>query len=154
LVTRATLCHIISNDSLLLKMANRGISKGKWNGPGGKFEKGETPKQCAVRETLEETGLLMKNPFYHGRLLFFMDGKRKLEIIGYLFSARKFTGKIRPSEEGEVRWFKIGSLPYERMWDDDKAWINLMVAGKRFDAYFYYGKGNKKVKECIIKMRK
>jgi 8-oxo-dGTP diphosphatase len=31
--------------------------KGKWNGLGGKFEPGESPEDCAVREIKEETGL-------------------------------------------------------------------------------------------------
>ena len=33
------------------------IYKGKWNGLGGKFEAGETPDECVVREVLEESGL-------------------------------------------------------------------------------------------------
>ena len=154
MVVRATLCHIIRGDSLLLKMATRGISKGKWNGPGGKFDRGETPQQCAIRETLEETGLRMVNPFYHGKLYFFMNGGKKLDIEGYLFSTRKFSGKVRSTEEGAVRWFPISELPYGKMWDDDKTWIGMMLDGRRFDAYFWYGRDNRKVRECRIKFTK
>lgn len=150
---RATLCHIINGNKLLLKEATRGISKGKWNGPGGKFEKGETAKQCAIRETLEETGIRMLRPFFHGKLYFFMDGKRKLSIEGFLFSTKRFSGRIRPSEEGPVRWFDIDKLPKERMWDDDQYWLNTMLSGKRFDAYIYYDKSNKKVTEYKIVLK-
>ncbi len=153
MVLRATLCHVINRDKLLLKEATRGVSKGKWNGPGGKFEKGETPEQCAVRETFEETGIKMLKPFFHGKLYFFMDGKRRLSIEGYLFSTRKFSGRIRSSEEGPVKWVRISKLPMDKMWDDDRYWMGLMLKGLHFDAYIYYDKGNKKVKEYTIKIK-
>ena len=31
--------------------------EGKWNGLGGKFEPGESPEECAIREIEEESGL-------------------------------------------------------------------------------------------------
>lgn len=151
---KMTLCHIIKGDKVLLKEATRGISKGKWNGPGGKMDKGETPVQGIIRETLEETGLRIRKPFYHGKLYFHMNGKRAVTIVGYLFSARKFVGRPRPSEEGPLRWFKIRDIPLEKMWDDDRYWINLLLAGRKFDAHCYYDKGNKRVTESVIKLRK
>ncbi len=154
MVMRATLCHVINNNRLLLKKATRGISKGKWNGPGGKFEKGETPEQCAIRETLEETGITMHRPLFHGKLYFFMDGKRRLSIEGFLFSTKSFSGKVKSSEEGPVKWFDIGKLPKNCMWDDDQYWLNLMLSGRRFDAYIYYDKSNEKVIEYRIRLLK
>ena len=147
-----TLGHIINGDKLLLKEATRGVSKGKWNGPGGKIDKGETPRQCIIRETLEETGIKMIKPFYHGRLFFYMNGGKKLTFLGYLFSTRKFEGTVRSSEEGKVRWFKIKDIPYTKMWDDDKYWITLMLSGRRFDMHSYYDKRNRKVVKSVIKV--
>ena len=34
---------------------------GTWAPPGGHLEYGETPEQCASRETLEETGIIIKS---------------------------------------------------------------------------------------------
>lgn len=38
----ATLCYLLKDDQVLLAMKKRGFGEGKWNGPGGKVEKGET----------------------------------------------------------------------------------------------------------------
>ena len=153
MILKATLCHVIDGDRMLLKEATRGVSKGKWNGPGGKFEKGETPRQCAIRETFEETGITMQNPLFHGKLYFFMGGKRKLSIEGFLFSTKKFSGRIRSTEEGPVKWFKLKDLPLDKMWDDNKYWLDMMLSGMRFDAYFWYDKKDKKVTAYKIKLK-
>ncbi len=42
----------------------------EWNGLGGKFEAGETPENCVIREVLEESGLSIQNPKYCGLLVF------------------------------------------------------------------------------------
>ena len=153
MVVEATVCHIIRGRRLLLKKANRGISKGKWNGPGGKIEPGETPEENAMREVFEETGLEVWNPFYHGKLLFYMDGKRKLGIRVHLFSTKEFTGTPRSSEEGEVRWFPVDKLPLDDMWDDDRYWIDSMLNLARFDARFYYDEENKLVVKYRMRVR-
>ena len=56
----ATLCYVRkSNQTLMIHRVKRSedMHKGKWNGLGGKFEPGETPEECAIREILEESGL-------------------------------------------------------------------------------------------------
>ena len=53
-----------------MKLAVRGISKGRWNFPGGKIDAGETPREGSDREVLEETGLIVSEAHYHGKALF------------------------------------------------------------------------------------
>lgn len=48
-----TLCFNDKNEILL---ASRRNSTTKFGMPGGKIEEGETPEECAIRETFEETG--------------------------------------------------------------------------------------------------
>jgi len=50
----ATLLFVVRDGQILLIRKKRGLGAGKINGPGGKFEKGETPLACALRETQEE----------------------------------------------------------------------------------------------------
>ena len=57
-----TLCYIENADSYLMlhrikKKAD--VNKDKWIGIGGKFEKGESPEDCLLREAREETGLTL-----------------------------------------------------------------------------------------------
>ena len=58
----ATLCYVISNGKTLMIYRNKkenDYHEGKWNGLGGKFEQGETPEECAIREVYEESGLIV-----------------------------------------------------------------------------------------------
>ncbi len=51
-------CWIENPDGLFLfglRLSEHG--NGKWAPPGGHLEFGETPQQCAARETVEETGI-------------------------------------------------------------------------------------------------
>jgi 8-oxo-dGTP diphosphatase len=141
-VIEATICHIVRGRRLLLKKATRGISVGKWNGPGGKLETGESPEECARREVKEETGLRVSRLFYHGTITFVMDGGKTLHTRGHLFSTSKAEGRARSSAEGPVRWFPIDNLPIDEMWEDDLFWIPLMLRGIRFDATFTYDVAN------------
>ena len=45
----------------------------KWIGVGGKFEPGETPDECALREVKEETGLTMSDFRLRGLIIFVSD---------------------------------------------------------------------------------
>ena len=50
---QATLCPLIKDDQILLAMKKRGFGVGKWNGVGGKVEKGEEIIDAAIREIKE-----------------------------------------------------------------------------------------------------
>ncbi len=140
-----TLCHIINGDKLLLKKAVRGVSKGKWNAPGGKVDDGETPEECAIREVFEETGLKITNLFNHGVMNFYLGGSSEITFAVHLFTTKDFDGEVKSTEEGEVRWFGFGDIPLSEMWDDDNYWLGLMLKNKRFNADFYYDKESKRV---------
>src|SRR5262245_25591104 len=132
----ATLCHLIEGRRLLLKKATRGVSTGKWNAPGGKVEAGESPEDGARREVAEETGLVVRDLFYHGMIRYRMGSGRPREIAVHLFSAREHQGRLRSTPEGIVRWFDVSRLPVAEMWDDDRFWIHLVIEKEHFDAAF------------------
>lgn len=148
-----TLCHLLSGRRIILKKAERGVSNGKWNAPGGNIEANESPEECAVREVFEETGLKVKELFYHGVMDFHLNGGEDISFRVHLFSTRSISGEVKSSEEGEVRWFDFESIPISEMWDDDIYWLHHMLKKRKFDAEFYFDKENKKVVRYSMAMK-
>jgi len=156
MTTWATLVEIINWDKLLLKRSTRGVSKSKWNGVGGKVENDETPEQSAIRETFEETGLMVDNLFYHGVLNFHNYGKDEVDFAVHLFSTRSFYGQLqqRSDDGGEIQWFPLDNLPMEEMWRDDQYWMPHLLKGEKFDGDFYFDEENKNIIKHEIKLKK
>ena len=104
----ATLCYVIDRKSKKTLMIHRvkkknDYHKGKWNGLGGKFNEGESPEECVIREVKEESGLTIKDPRLHGFITFpNFDGVYDWYV--FIFTATKYTGKIIDSNEGDLEW--------------------------------------------------
>jgi len=58
---KSTLVLVYDDKKILLGMKKRGFGLGKWNGFGGKVEKGEDVFGAAERELFEESCLKIKN---------------------------------------------------------------------------------------------
>jgi len=122
-----TLCYIEQDGKYLLlhriKKKND-INKDKWIGIGGKFEEGESPEDCIVREAQEETGLKIE-PVYRGIVTFISDGMDETEFM-HLFTAKRFSGEIRECDEGTLEWIpkeNVAKLPH---WDGDMIFLSLL----------------------------
>ena len=102
-----TLCYIINGESkVLLTMKKRGFGAGKWNGPGGKVEANENPKESAIREVKEEVGLTMIEPEELGFIEFIWPaGQEDKNQICYIYLTRKFAGDLQESDECLPEWF-------------------------------------------------
>ena len=71
------------------------VNKDKWIGIGGKFERGESPEDCILRETKEETGLTLTDYRLQGVLTFvYNDDDEEMEYI-FLYTADGFAGSSR-----------------------------------------------------------
>ena len=66
---QTTLCYIEKDGRTLMlhrvKKKND-MNRDKWLGVGGKFEPGESPEECMLREAKEETGLTLTRWAYRG----------------------------------------------------------------------------------------
>lgn len=128
-----TLCYIEQNGKYLMlhriKKEND-LNRDKWIGIGGKFEDKESPEDCVIRETLEETGLMLDRPCYRGIVTFVSD-QYETEWM-HLFTADKFSGNIKDCDEGVLEWIekeKLYSLP---LWEGDKIFLELLNSNAPF----------------------
>lgn len=122
-----TLCYIERNGNYLMLHRTKkknDQSHDKWLGIGGKFEDKESPEDCILRETKEETGLTLTSYRYRGIVTFVSD-IWETEYM-HLFTADGFTGELTDCDEGDCQWIsreKLLSLP---MWEGDKIFLNLL----------------------------
>lgn len=133
---RATLVLTIRDGQVLLIYKKRGLGAGKINGPGGRIEAGETPLEGAIREVQEELCVTPTGIVPAGELFFqFVDGH---SILGYVYTATGILGDPQETAEAIPYWFPVESLPYHRMWADDRIWMPLVMMGRPFTARFLF----------------
>ncbi|HEY4161171.1 MAG TPA: 8-oxo-dGTP diphosphatase [Candidatus Saccharimonadales bacterium] len=125
-----TLLFLHREGEILLAMKKRGFGIGKWNGAGGKVEPGETYERAAIRECEEEVGVTPRKLQKTGELHFF--DLPDVEHYCHIYTATEWDGDPHETEEMRPQWFKLTDIPYDQMWPDDKDWLPLLLAGKRF----------------------
>ena len=105
-------------------------NRDKWVGIGGKFEPGESPEDCALREVREETGLTMHSWAYRGIVTFVSD-EWGTEYM-HLFWSDDFSGSLRDCDEGELEWVDKGRIPRLPIWEGDKIFLRLLDTDEPF----------------------
>ena len=103
----SSLCYLLRGDEVLMMHRTRkknDMNHDKWIAVGGRFEAGESPEECALREVREETGLTMVDPQYRG-IVTFVNDLYETERM-HLFTTETFTGEMTDCDEGELVWIK------------------------------------------------
>lgn len=122
-----TLCYIQKNEKYLMlhriKKQND-INKDKWIGIGGKFEEGESPEECALREVKEETGLTLKSYEYRGIVTFVSDNN--FTEFMHIFWSDDFEGEIIDCDEGKLEWIEKSKLNDFEHWKGDEIFLDLI----------------------------
>lgn len=133
-----TLCIVHDETRILLGMKKRGFGMDRWNGFGGKLQTDETIEQAAIRELQEEANITPTKMEQVGKLNFkFQDGaSEEMEVT--VFSVTDFDGIPSESEEMRPVWFHKSEIPYDKMWADDRYWLPILLAGKKFKGNFEY----------------
>lgn len=140
----ATLCYLQKNGKTLMLYRNKkenDYHEGKWNGLGGKFEQGESPEECAVREVKEESGFFMNKPELKGHITFpLFDGKDDWYV--FVFVCDDFSGELIDSPEGQLEWIPNDELVDLNLWDGDRIFIPWLFKDEIFSAKFNYEDGS------------
>ena len=113
----------------------------KWIGIGGKFEYGESPEDCMLREVREETGLSAENWKYRGIVTFVSD-EWGTEYM-HLFTCDAFSGRIKDCDEGVLEWIDKKRLLDLPIWEGDKIFLRLLDEDVPFFSLKLCYSGNK-----------
>lgn len=132
-----TLCVIHNDTHVLLGMKKVGFGRGRWNGFGGKVERGESIEAAIARELEEEAKVESADMRKRGLLTFSFEGNPEVLEV-HVFSGSAIEGVPQETEEMRPQWFKISDIPYDTMWPDDRYWIPLLLSGKNFQGEFYF----------------
>ena len=123
----STLCYLERGGEYLMlhrvKKKND-VNHDKWIGVGGKFEEGESPEECVLRECREETGLTLTDWRYRG-LVTFVSNEAPTEYM-HLFTASGWSGTPIVCDEGELAWIAKRDLLALPMWEGDKIFLELL----------------------------
>ncbi len=94
--------------------------------------------ECAIRELEEELCITPVDPYYAGHNQFqFTDGY-SMDLHAHV--AFDFKGNPSETEEAIPNWFPLDQIPYEKMWDDEKLWLPLVLKRKNVKGrYLYHG---------------
>lgn len=112
----------------------RGINKGYVNFPGGKKEVGEDMRACVIRESLEETGLTVKNPVEVGYIEF-----PGADYHVHVFKSTEFSGELKAkADEVDLFWQDADNVPYDKMRTADRDFLPLILAGKFVKRRYFY----------------
>jgi len=128
-----TLCYIERDDRYLMLHRTRkeqDENKDKWIGIGGKFEAGESPEDCLLRECREETGLTLTDYRFRG-LVTFVSDEWGTEYM-HLFTATGFEGEQHLCDEGELEWIEKKRLLELTLWEGDKIFLRLLEEERPF----------------------
>lgn len=135
-----TLSHLIKDRKILLGYKKTGFGKGNLLGIGGKVEQGETIEQAASRELEEEIKVKVSKFVPMGYLDFYFphveDESWNQKV--HIFVVHDWVGEPEETEEIRPEWYDLDRLPIDKMWDDDRYWLQEMLDGKTIKREFLF----------------
>lgn len=122
-----TLCYIENENQYLMLHRIRkknDVNHDKWIGVGGKFEHGESPEECLLREVKEETGYTLKSWKYRG-IITFVYGEDIVEYMS-LYTADQYEGTQIDCDEGVLEWVDKDKISELNLWEGDRIFFRLL----------------------------
>ena len=143
----STLCYIEKDGKYLMLHRTKkknDINKDKWLGIGGKFEDGESPEECIIREVKEETGLTL-NTYKLRCIVTYVSTKWETEYM-YVFTSSDFTGKLIECNEGDLQWIGKDKVTELKTWEGDKIFVDKIQNDNKFFTIKFNYDGDRLIK--------
>ena len=138
-MVNTSLCYIEKDNCYLMLHRTKkenDYNKDKWIGIGGKFEPGESPEDCAVREIWEETGLeVAPEELEYCGIVTFVDttNPEAYTEFMHIFRARKFSGALNTNcPEGDLEWVPVSKLKELPHWQADEIFYDFLAQNHEF----------------------
>ncbi|MCI0702740.1 MAG: 8-oxo-dGTP diphosphatase [Planctomycetia bacterium] len=145
----ATLGYIFSPDGQRVLMIHRNARTddahfGKYNGLGGKLDRGEDVLAGFLREVREEAGLECDAVQLAGTISWPGFGKNGEDWFGFIFRVSRFRGTpLRGNPEGTLEWVEVERILTLPLWEGDRFFLPLVLdlSAPQFHAVMPYRDG-------------
>ncbi|KNZ70794.1 NUDIX hydrolase [Thermincola ferriacetica] len=105
---RVTAAILMRDDKVFIaKRKANGLLAGKWEFPGGKIEKGESPEECLKREMKEEFHIEVSVGAFFGESIYHYE-HGAIHLLAYYVQWEK--GEFRPLVHDEFKWVPVAEL--------------------------------------------
>lgn len=104
---------VIRDNKVLMQKRLSKHGHGTWAFPGGHLEFGESPEQCAIRETKEEAGINITN-LRRGPYTNDLHASEQKHVITLFIITDSFTGEptvCEPEKNEGWEWFEWNDMP-------------------------------------------
>lgn len=128
----ATLGYVLSPDGESVLLIHRNtrpddIHFGKYNGLGGKLDRGEDIVAGMRREIREEAGIEAEELALRGTISWPGFGKGGEDWFGFIFRVDRWSGTpFAGNHEGALEWTPLARLPELNMWESDRLWLPMV----------------------------
>ena len=109
-----------------------------------KFEEGESPEECIIREVMEETGLKL-NSYKLRTIVTYVSTSWETEYM-YVFTSSDFTGELIECNEGDLQWIDKKDVTKLNTWEGDKIFLEKIQNDNRFFTVKFEYDGEKLIK--------
>lgn len=145
-----TLCYLEQDGKYLMLHRIRkkhDVNKDKWIGIGGKFEKGESPEDCLIREAMEETGYRLTSYRLRG-VVTFLYNDEEAEYM-FLYTADGFEGEPVLCDEGTLEWVRKDEIDALNLWEGDRIFFELLKEEHPFFSLKLHYRGDR-LEEAVL----
>jgi 8-oxo-dGTP diphosphatase len=124
----ATLGYVMSEDGMSVLLVHRNkrpddVHYGKYNGLGGKIEKGEDIV-TGLRREIEAKDVVLR-----GTISWPGFGKGGEDWFGFIFRVDSWAGTVKSdNHEGSLEWVEMDRLDEINFWESDRHWLDMVFS--------------------------